>query len=1605
MSKKTINLNILYYITSGARHQRLFGGKPFYSKYYLKSKKKIFNLELIKDIISEEKIDTSIIDDYRYYNKSKNGFIRMKEEISYPLESDKLILQIHYGKAINPYIAEIEYAYNDMLFKLKELEETKNLNKNSIDLYYLYASPILKDEKQEYFDSINYRLEIKKLVNLFEKSKKEFNCLFECANEKKLRDAIIKQPKILHISSHGLYDKKREYSLFLEEKGILEKVRQDRLKEILTSVSDQLKNINLVFASTCYSETLGKLFFDYGIENVIYIQGKTPISDKAAVKFSENYYSELIKGSTIADAFKKSKELIKSDRERETFQSKKCCCAHWHDQEDCPLKNNKLSLHNNYHIKCDCDYDEYNIHEENCKLIQLIKKDKKEKYFYFEKYLNNKIKICCICCKPNEKDEEATLPPHEESFKFILKQKNPKDNRIIFRSRKEGKLIKNKNCYIMNDKDVFKNFSVVGRREQIKEVYDIIEDEKINNIHFIILHGAYEVGKQNFAESTCIYLFERNVINGYWMLEIKESKEELCEKINQLTHINGNFEGKYIVVIKINYNLEKPIDLLNEILNEKSILNSNLYYIILLLTQNDKIEYSIHSQEKYKVIYLMNLKLDSAKNLLSGLCNSYGYSMNLKNLKENQINELLEIIDYSRKKVTDLAELLGKYNNFEKLKKILKDSNDININANIQSELGLLRGKEIMKLYYFLSIMNYGLPESMLNLYDPNFRAIIRQEDEEHLIYIEPNNKWYTIIDNGYKNYICDFLENEKKEDCIKKCLKIYTKLLFYKIRNTSNEVCFPDSEIHYNFNSYNNKGIWKTFDYEIYESFFLKDNEPIEVEYAYITNNDFDIEKHTVNIYNLIEKNIDIIKKLIFDENNVEQKEYLEQILLMLPSLYVKRKYSELKNIISKSIHLCDKLGKTKEQNLNKSRQRLELFSLSAKNIKENRNININEFNLLGEQGKADAYFLKGFKLKDIESLRNAIDIYEKINDDKIKIQIPYAYYEIGSLYFSDKKYNLARNKLLEGLEITNKYNDGFIKDKILIELALVIEEESHSKEQYEPYLAQVINKSFNVKLIPKAQYLLDKFNQKLEPDIVMLNSNPLVKYDNYSVLLSGIWAEHNNQYYILQKISTNLKRDIRIYSEVLNEANLIKALKGKGKILILQSDDFNEEGEIVLESSNGKGMVFPKKKLEENMPERLKYDVVILCFIKSEKLKNLFTGKVKYLITFDDINLENIEFDMLFKYNELSIDFIIHFIKNSTAENIVKAYEDSLLSFKAGLQKYKKSEIELINKNGKIISLDEIEKDIYKTVVISKKEKYFQNDSNEGEGTIVYVYPMLKIPNIELHNRIYSDEILFLIKKILLERETVINIFSKYDMPSKKEKMNVKTVISFEIMRFLYRHQAFNGKIFYVLNPKKYGTSLKEITDNIFIEKKSKGSKEKTAFVQPFDFAFIVINNFDKIQKIQGNNYDKKNKNQLKGLKFFFEGMPETFQYLIISKSPITKNNSYEIKIKKGDNYENNDDRDPISKKGTKNSKSFKKLSFNNKNSGEDNISSKDNNKSSKISSSPINLRNSEQKERENKVDKESEFTIIEKKSLSDSGDSDSDSSLSESSEESEL
>ena len=358
---------MLYNITVGPTH-KVTNESPFYTALDIPN----FNLKIIKNILIKDKVDIDKIVEYRYYDEEKEGYVRMDEFNEYEKKSEILKVELHM-KNNDKYYKNLDNLYIQTKYKFKKLqnkiEKINTHQKNEeYDLIFLFASPINDSEGQEFLDTINYRLEIKKILKSMNKSKKQFKCIFKCANEKNLRKYLNRRTKILYISCHGLFEKKNdniyEYSLMLEEDGVAQQIKKNQLEEIIKNNSSIIENIDLIFISSCYSEHLGKIFLQNNAKNVIYIHGLTKVSNLASWKFTEYFFDELInKNNTIRNSFDKAQNKIKIDRMIQFSKVNNCCCDHIHE---------KNCYHDEYHAKqCDCKYDEHNIHKKNCEFLKL----------------------------------------------------------------------------------------------------------------------------------------------------------------------------------------------------------------------------------------------------------------------------------------------------------------------------------------------------------------------------------------------------------------------------------------------------------------------------------------------------------------------------------------------------------------------------------------------------------------------------------------------------------------------------------------------------------------------------------------------------------------------------------------------------------------------------------------------------------------------------------------------------------------------------------------------------------------------------------------------------------------------------------------------------------------------------------------------------------------------------------------------------------------------------------------------------------------------------------------------------------------------------------
>ena len=401
-----------YNLTVGSFHKRIYK-KAFFTSFNYDE----FNLDLIKDTLKNDQIDISNIDNYFYYDYDNNGYKKIEESKNYKKPSKgEFKLELH-CKINNPILYEFDTHINELKSKykntLKKIEEIKKLkeNEDKYDLIFLYASPIKQNEEEE-FNSINYRLEMKEIQKVMIKSKKEFKCLFECANEKIFRTSLKKPTKILHISSHGRLDKKdsNKYYLLLEENGYRKEISQKDLENIIRANAQKIKDIDLVFLSTCYSQNLGELFFNNGVKNVIYIHGMTPISMLTSIKFTEYFYEELIKTGDIKISFINAKERTKFNRAIIMAKENRDCNKHAHTIK-CKLKEiNKDEESKNIFINnkiCNCNFYfyEFNIHLRDCPFIQkLISNVILKKNLTYKIYKERFIKICCCDYNDSLKD-------------------------------------------------------------------------------------------------------------------------------------------------------------------------------------------------------------------------------------------------------------------------------------------------------------------------------------------------------------------------------------------------------------------------------------------------------------------------------------------------------------------------------------------------------------------------------------------------------------------------------------------------------------------------------------------------------------------------------------------------------------------------------------------------------------------------------------------------------------------------------------------------------------------------------------------------------------------------------------------------------------------------------------------------------------------------------------------------------------------------------------------------------------------------------------------------------------------------------------------------
>ena len=1077
ISRKIYSLNVEYYLTKGIYHQRL-NSKPFLSFIT----KDYFNIQDILELIDKENILSNyIIDDFRYFNNEKGMFQIIKDENIQI--GEKLILEFHIHEKIDIFSNNIKLAQK---YYEKEIIRIQNkINKltdfsQQYDLIYLYASPIiLNGNFKESNSPISYMDEIRIILKLMKESKKKFNCKFECINENLLEDIIINnKTKILHISSHGHFEEKDKYSLVVENLkkfGQKQLINYNNLKFILEKGKLNVSKIDLVIVSTCYSEDFGKLFLEYGAKNVIYIDRKTELIDRISVIFTKYFYQNILENKSIEDSYNDAKKSMESDFEIKKINKESCCCNHYHKQK-CLLKikEERDILHKNFHSlilqKCKCNNEQSNYHNCNCEYYDIIKKSLSDNNDIIEE--NNKYKICC-CDNSIE---------HNEILKIRYKPLDYNSYIKLFKFNGNGKLNINSTIKFNYNNEKF-NFTL-GRRNIMGKIFNKI----MNNENYVILYGEKDLLKTDFAESLCVYLYERKIINNYEIFKINSDFDfEYMENIirdNIKENKNIGLIKKNVKIIKFNIKNDKDknlFDYLYKIYKEFCFMNNNgLYFIFIFDTKDNKIENIENNINKDMIknenIFYLGINNDYSIKLLKLLIKGKNISITHDVLSELLIN----VANYKQRKIKSISKLLINGENVENIK-TRENLELINIELN--------ENNSSFPLYYLLLNLPLGLPNSFLELIFDNYKNI---NDDNNLIIKKISNNWNYI--NHDERLEGNFKEKKYMDKCyisIFRTLKLYTRLLIFFIKKNQDKIIYKNGNIHYLFNSYSNRFIWKSKIYNIIKT-LIGDK---------IYNQEFNIENHKQNILNIILLIVNKIKS--FRKLDEWSDIYLEEILLLFPSFFFLQK-DNIK-MLQICIDLCNILiKKTDDKELIEREEYLkEKLLLFLYSLDKSKNEIINIKNITNTDLKLEINFLKETRNKDktIENFENLL--LNVSNEMKL-----YIYREIAIIHLKNKNYNDCMknlNIILKLESINNIYKNRIMLDYIntfikkcevennQTENQLIEETKIDINENYKSIndkiikLNEIIKRPYQKNLYEEAFRLRDKiYDDLLKPDIL---------------------------------------------------------------------------------------------------------------------------------------------------------------------------------------------------------------------------------------------------------------------------------------------------------------------------------------------------------------------------------------------------------------------------------------------------------------------------------------------------------------------------------------
>ena len=122
------------------------------------------------------------------------------------------------------------------------------------------------------------------------------------ATKRSFDEILANEPKIIHISCHGLIEASKsktaaaknndvvESLLFEDVAGKGDKISKPVLHELIAKKGGQ---IDLVYLAACTSQFVGEMFQSFGVNHAICVKREKFVKDQAAIDFTRIFYLQL----------------------------------------------------------------------------------------------------------------------------------------------------------------------------------------------------------------------------------------------------------------------------------------------------------------------------------------------------------------------------------------------------------------------------------------------------------------------------------------------------------------------------------------------------------------------------------------------------------------------------------------------------------------------------------------------------------------------------------------------------------------------------------------------------------------------------------------------------------------------------------------------------------------------------------------------------------------------------------------------------------------------------------------------------------------------------------------------------------------------------------------------------------------------------------------------------------------------------------------------------------------------------------------------------------------------------------------------------------------